>query len=161
MAPGLPYTADEVWAFVPGRDCDSVHMAVFPKAEPADEELLSRWQALLEVRAAVTKSLEEARAQKQIAASLESRLTLRAPEPVLKALAAHDATGGLFPGNLASLFIVSHVALAGAADAVAVEVARAAGAKCERCWTWSEKVGKLSVHAGVCERCADVLARSS
>jgi isoleucyl-tRNA synthetase len=161
MAPGLPFTADEVWAFVPGRDCDSVHMAVFPKAEPADEELLSRWQALLEVRAAVTKSLEEARAQKQIAASLESRLTLRAPEPVLKALAAHDATGGLFPGNLASLFIVSHVALAGAADAVAVEVARAAGAKCERCWTWSEKVGKLSVHAGVCERCADVLARSS
>ena len=62
---------------------------------------------------------------------------------------------------IASLFIVSHVALAGASDAVAVEVARAAGAKCERCWTWSEKVGKLSVHAGVCERCADVLARSA
>ena len=34
--------------------------------------------------------------------------------------------------------------------------ARAAGGKCERCWTYSENVGRLA-HPGVCERCAAVL----
>ncbi len=158
MAPGLPFTSDEVWAFIPGRDCESVHMAVFPKPGPADEALLASWQTLLEVRAAVTKALEEARAQKQIAASLESRITLTAPAQVQRALLAHDAAGGVFPGPLASLFIVSQVALADGGGQLSVLVARAAGAKCERCWTYSEKVGKLAAHPGVCERCAEVLA---
>ncbi len=40
-----------------------------------------------------------------------------------------------------------------------VSVEHAAGRKCERCWTWSEGVGTLAVHPGVCERCAEVLAR--
>ena len=38
-----------------------------------------------------------------------------------------------------------------------VRAARAEGGKCERCWTFSRKVGKLAAHPGVCERCADVL----
>jgi isoleucyl-tRNA synthetase len=36
-------------------------------------------------------------------------------------------------------------------------VTRAPGAKCERCWTFSEKVGHLPIHPAVCERCAAVL----
>ena len=41
---------------------------------------------------------------------------------------------------------------------VRVDVERAAGTKCGRCWTFSEKVGTLSPPE-VCERCAEVLAR--
>jgi isoleucyl-tRNA synthetase len=40
---------------------------------------------------------------------------------------------------------------------LAVSVERARGAKCERCWTYSENVGKLPAHPAVCERCAAVL----
>jgi isoleucyl-tRNA synthetase len=158
MAPGLPFTADEVFALVPGRHEDSVHMAVFPSPEPADEALIGQWQTLLDVRAGAMKALEEARAQKQIASSLEARLTLSAPAATIDALRGHDAKGNTFPGNLANLFIVSQVALNVSAEPLSVEVARAAGAKCERCWTYSEKVGRLAIHPGVCERCADVLA---
>jgi isoleucyl-tRNA synthetase len=161
MAPGLPFTADEVWSFIPGVQQDSVHMAVFPKPEPADEPLLARWQTLLEVRGEVTRALEAARAAKRIASSLESKVTVRAPEALRLLLAGQEAQGPAFPGNLANLFIVSKVALAETGDGLAVEVERAAGAKCERCWTYSEKVGKLAVHPGVCERCADVLSRAS
>jgi isoleucyl-tRNA synthetase len=157
MAPGLPFTADEVWPYIPGEKQDSVHMAVFPKPEPADDPLLSRWDSLLEVRAAVTKALEEARAAKRIASSLESKLLLRARPELLAALRAHEEKSAAFPGNLANLFIVSKVVLQESDGAVAVEVARAEGAKCERCWTYSENVGKLDVHPGVCERCARVL----
>ena len=158
MAPGLPFTADEVFALVPGDREDSVHMALFPSLEPADEALIGRWQTLLDVRATAMKALEDARAQKQIASSLEARLLLRAPQATIDALRDHDARGKTFPGNLANLFIVSQVVLHVSADALSVEVARAAGGKCERCWTYSEKVGRSSIHPGVCERCADVLS---
>jgi isoleucyl-tRNA synthetase len=156
MAPGLPFTADEVYAYLPGKKLDSVLMDVFPKAEKADPGVLSRWQTLLEVRSVVTKKLEEARAAKQIASSLESSVTVMAPQATLEALRGHEAKGKTFPGNLANLFIVSHVALQ-ASEALAVDVARAKGGKCERCWTYSEQVGRLAVHPGVCERCAAVL----
>jgi len=157
MAPALPFTADEVWPLVPGSS-GSVHTARFPEAEPADEAVLARWQGLLEVRAVVTKALEEARAQKRVAGSLEARVRLAAPEAALLPLREHEAKSASFPGNLANLFIVSRVELA-AGEPLAVAVEPAAGAKCERCWTFSENVGRLQAHAGVCERCAAVLER--
>ncbi len=156
MAPVLPFTADEVWPLVPGTTEPTVHVTVFPDAEPADEALLGRWQQLLDVRAAVTKALEEARAAKQIAASLEAAVLVRAPQATLARLREHEAASTVFPGNLANLFIVSKVELL-QSDALSVDVARAAGAKCERCWTYSANVGRASVHPGVCERCAAVL----
>ena len=83
---------------------------------------------------------------------------LRAGRAVIDGLRAHDATDRTFPGALANLFIVSEVSLVEADGPLAVTVERALGSKCERCWTYSEKVGRLSVHPGVCERCAEVLS---
>ena len=62
LAPVLPFTADEVWPPSPAVAQASVHLALFPEPRPADDALLERWAALLEVRAEVTKALEEARA---------------------------------------------------------------------------------------------------
>ena len=114
---------------------------------------------MLEVRSAVTKALEEARAQKRIASSLEARVEVRGPAAALDALRRH-AGGGAFPGDLANLFIVSAARLLDGEGPLVVTVDRAVGAKCERCWTYSEKVGRLDAHPGVCERCAEVLAGS-
>jgi isoleucyl-tRNA synthetase len=77
---------------------------------------------------------------------------------VLEPLRAHEARSRLFPGNLANLFIVSQVRLEEREAPFRVSVEHAPGAKCERCWTWSNAVGTLAVHPGVCERCAEVLA---
>jgi len=52
---------------------------------------------------------------------------------------------------------VSAVELVESDAGPSVEVERAAGGKCERCWTYSASVGRLAAHAGVCERCAAVL----
>ncbi len=156
LAPVLPFTADEVWPLVPGVAESSVHLALFPGREAPEEAVLLRWAELLEVRSAVTKALEEARSAKVCAASLEARVSVKAKPATLAALRRHEEKGRVFPGNLANLFIVSRVDLA-EAEGLAVEVARAAGSKCERCWTFSENVGRQGVHPGVCERCADVL----
>jgi isoleucyl-tRNA synthetase len=159
LAPVLPFTTDEAWPAIPGLPEPSVHVALFPVREPADDSLLSRWAGLLDVRAEVTKALEDARAAKQVAASLEAAVVLRGPAAALAPLRAHEAKGRVFPGNLANLFIVSAVRVEEGEAPLAVSVEHAAGRKCERCWTWSEAVGALPVHPGVCERCATVLAR--
>ena len=38
-----------------------------------------------------------------------------------------------------------------------IEVAKATGKKCERCWKYSEDVGRDPAHPTVCARCARVL----
>ncbi|MBI3628513.1 MAG: hypothetical protein HY217_02830, partial [Candidatus Rokubacteria bacterium] len=40
-----------------------------------------------------------------------------------------------------------------------IDVERAAGRKCERCWVWSERVGESAQHPTLCERCVPVIAR--
>ena len=157
MAPVLPFTADEIWPLLPGRSQESVHLAHFPEVETVDEALLGRWEALLEVRAVVTKALEESRAAKRIAASLEAEVVVTAPAKVAEALRRYQEQSTVFPGNLANLFIVSRATVSEGEGELRVEVKRAQGGKCERCWTYSPKVGSLGAHAGVCERCAAVL----
>ncbi len=159
LAPVLPFTTDEAWPAIAGNAEPSVHVALFPARETVDETLLARWAVLLDVRGEVMKALEEARAAKQLAASLEAAVFVRGPAGALAPLRAHEAKGHVFPGNLANLFIVSAVRLEESESPLAVSVAHAAGRKCERCWTWSAAVGTLAVHSGVCERCASILAR--
>jgi isoleucyl-tRNA synthetase len=159
LAPVLPFTTDEAWPFVPGLPEPSVHLALFPEREKADDAVIARWAQLLDVRAEVTKALEEARAARQVAASLEAAVVLRGPARALAPLREHEGRSRVFPGNLANLFIVSSVTLEEADGPLAVSVERAPGAKCERCWTWSERVGTLAAHPAVCERCAEVLVR--
>jgi isoleucyl-tRNA synthetase len=159
LAPVLPFTADEAYALVPGSRCDSVHLDLFPDREDPDPDVLGRWEGLLDVRAEVMKALEAARNARQVAAGLEAAVELRAPAAALAPLRAHEADRPAFPGNLANLFIVSAVRLMEGEGPLAVAVEHAPGAKCERCWTWSTKVGTLPSHPGVCERCSEVLAQ--
>jgi isoleucyl-tRNA synthetase len=159
LAPVLPFTTDEAWPLVPGLAEPSVHLALFPAREEPDDALLSRWAGLLDVRGEVMKALEDARAARLVAASLEAAVVLRGPATALAALRAHEEKGRVFPGNLANLFIVSAVRLEEADTPLAAAVEHAPGRKCERCWTWSPAVGTLPVHPGVCERCATVLSR--
>jgi isoleucyl-tRNA synthetase len=158
LAPVLPFTTDEAWGQLPGA-AGSVHLQQFPAREAADGAVLDRWAVLLDVRGEVNKAVEEARAAKRLAASLEAKIVLRGPAKALAPLRAFQECGPRFPGNLANLFIASEVVLEDSEQPLAVTVERAPGAKCERCWTWSEKVGTLPAHAGVCERCASVLGR--
>ena len=60
----------------------------------------------------VTKALEEARAAKQIAASLEAQRRARGARRRSWPLRALRGASAVFPGNLANLFIVSRVDLA-------------------------------------------------
>ena len=163
LAPILVFTADEIWENLPGAsgiEGDaarpvSVHIAEFPTPrETQDDELLSRWAQLFELREMVLPKLEEARAAKLIGSSLEARVILTAGEsPESRALLER------YKDELRYLFIVSEVVLEEpATDALPVRVERAHGEKCERCWTYSVRVGESERYPTACERCVEALA---
>jgi isoleucyl-tRNA synthetase len=155
LAPVLTFSADEVYPLIPGC-AGSVHQALFPAAEKPEAEVLAGFEPLLAARTVALKALEEARNEKVCAASLEAHVTLRGPAEALAPLRAYEKRSSVFPGNLANLLIVSGVTLEEAGSSLTASVERARGHKCERCWTFSERVGQLS-HPGVCERCDTVL----
>ncbi|PWT91546.1 MAG: isoleucine--tRNA ligase [Blastocatellia bacterium] len=150
LAPILVFTADEIWENIPGRPVSepSVHIATFPKASPEeDNELLSRWEALYEIRDQVLRSLEEARIAKQIGSSLEAKVTLSAAGSTLELLRGYES-------DLRYLFIVSQVEVVeNSSEGLNVAVSKAAGEKCERCWNYSTHVGESERYPTVCERC--------
>jgi isoleucyl-tRNA synthetase len=160
MAPILSFTAEEVWKFLPegsGRE-ESVHLALFPdvQSEYMDDTLNDRWEQIWEIRAIVTKALEEARKEKVIGLSLDAQVHLHLPEKVFSFLKGYEK-------DLKSIFIVSsvilHSAVTGAKDEkeIRVEVSRAEGKKCERCWNYDVTVGAHKEHQTICQRCVEAI----
>lgn len=161
MAPVLSFTADEVWSHAPasaGR-VPSVFLAGFRRDLPTDPALFERWERLFEVRAAVTKALEEARQAGQIGHSLDARVELCALGPLASLVREHLA-------DLPAVFIVSQVnwndhlpeeTASPALPELRLRVEPARGVKCQRCWNFSESVGSDATHPGVCARCVGVL----
>ena len=138
LAPVLCFTAEEAWlARFPSED-GSVHLQLFPEipASWADPALGQRWATIREARAQVTTALEAARLAKLIGASLQAAITVPAA-----------LTGLLDAQAWAELAIVS-----AASPGAALEVHRAPGEKCARCWRVLPEVSTL------CRRCTAVVA---
>ncbi|MBS3918065.1 MAG: isoleucine--tRNA ligase [Deltaproteobacteria bacterium] len=157
MAPILSFTSEEVWQYLPGRDgkAESVHLTTFPEIinEYLDEGLNERWEHIWEIRAVVTKALEEARKTKKIGLSLDAQVHLSLPEKEYQFLQPYEK-------ELKSIFIVSSVTLHRGDQGVSVEVLRADGEKCERCWNYDVSVGKNPGHLTACGRCVEALKQS-
>jgi len=164
MAPILSFTADELWGYLPqynGKQ-DSVFVARMPEARGKylDNAQGERWMRLMQVREAVTKALEIARAEKTIGNSLEAKVVIESPDELRKFLES-------FGGSLFDLFIVSavefgaakgdHVFASEEVSGLKVAVVRAEGSKCSRCWKISTSVGKNTNHPEICARCASVV----
>jgi isoleucyl-tRNA synthetase len=164
VAPILSFTADEAWQFMPKMLSrpESVHLSLFPIAndvtgEIRDREQASRlradWDYLFTVRELALRQLEELRNDKTIKANLEARVTITASGEDYQRLAQ-------YADKLAAFFVVSQVEVkaSASASAIAFEVGKAEGVKCERCWNFSTHVGEDATFPTVCERCSKNLA---
>jgi isoleucyl-tRNA synthetase len=168
-APILSFTAEEVWQHLPdsGRREPSVHLAQFPSEHAvvgksgAARQYASKypnfkndWLLLSKVRSKVFLSLEEKRNEKVIGTGLEAQAEITAPDPYYSLLKRYE-------DQLRYLFIVSAVRLkegsGNGADGVRVEINKADGKKCDRCWNYSTHVGEDPVYPTVCERCSAAL----
>ena len=184
MAPILSFTAEDVWDALPGRDPsadDSVHLATFPVSEelPDEVQLEGNWEQLLAIRAFVLGVLEQSRRDKVIGSSLEARVVLKVHESLYSFLQYYGTE------ELATLCIVSKVDLIAVESlppedddidnlienkglnteggfnhdglGIAVNVVKAEGEKCERCWKYSDSVGRASEHPTLCGRCVEAV----
>ena len=155
LAPILPVTADELWRFLPGQRAASVHLEEFSEVEGfLDRDHMPAWDRLMKVRDEVNAALEQKRKAKLIGNSLGARVTITATGSLGSLLEAHS-------GDLPMLFIVSdvtlHVGSTDGTDSVRIEVEKAAGVKCERCWRYVPRVRTEPHWAGICDRCVDAL----
>ncbi len=163
IAPVLSFTAEEIWMHMPGKKEESVFLSPFPEPNTKfiDKDLEERWQKLIAVRDEVNKALEIKRKDKLIGNSLEAKVIIYPPEDYLELLTSYE-------DFLPYLFIVSQVELrrdrsekAGFMSEeikdLSIDVLRAEGNRCERCWNWSPSVGRFSDHPLICERCYKVL----
>jgi isoleucyl-tRNA synthetase len=164
-APILVFTSEEVWTHMPKLPGEppSVHLAVFPEdtklRSNLDGKAKAEWEKLHALRAKVLQDLERSRTQKSINASLEAKIRLRSNGSYLELLQKYAK-------DLPALFIVSQVEVLPFAapmqsdheEPSQVEILRADGAKCERCWNYSTHVGENTRYPGVCERCSAALA---
>jgi isoleucyl-tRNA synthetase len=164
LAPIMSFTCEEVWGYLPKTSArsESVHLANFPASKDVvgngipeqDEQQSKEWEILRSVRDEVLKALEEARNTKLIGTGLEAQVGLIASDPVYSVLKRYE-------DQLRYLFIVSAVHLhsgsGNGTSGVHVEVKKAEGQKCERCWNYSVHVGEDKNYPTVCERCSAVL----
>jgi isoleucyl-tRNA synthetase len=154
LAPIVPFTADEVWNCLPGRETESVHLAKFPvvDAERRDAELEARWERLLEVRRVASLELEKARQGKTIGKSLEAQVEIEANNDATREML--EKLGSV----LETVLIVSQVRVARSTGGeLRVKVSPASGSKCVRCWRWTEDVGADAAHPELCGRCTEVV----
>ena len=155
LTPILAYTADEIWRYLPHRaddDAENVLYNSMPStvAIDVDDDFIAVWDRIHELRDTVKKSLEVVIKDKVVKSSLETCVTLKASGE------EYDFIEKVLP-ELKSVFIVSEVKLEKADGELAVEVTKAEGEKCERCWAYSTTVGSDAEHPTLCARCAAIL----
>lgn len=163
LAPILSFTAEEIWSFMPADvnyDGDSVMFNEMPKVMEnlVDEAFMNKWDRIHAVRDDVLKALEEARNAKVIGKSLEAQVTLHCDEELYAFLSEVEK-------ELEPVFIVSQVHLTkesagqfnGSYAGLSIDVAKANGHHCPRCWVYSDTVGKNEKHPDLCARCAEII----
>ncbi|MDF0196988.1 isoleucine--tRNA ligase [Staphylococcus pseudintermedius] len=156
LAPIIPHTAEEVWSHIEQVDEESVHLTNMPAKEEVDQALLDKWNTFMALRDDVNRALEAARNEKVIGKSLEAKVKIGNSS-------SFDTLAFLEGFNdLHQLLIVSQVELVEDTKGEAyqhgtIEIAKADGEKCARCWNYSESLGSVGELDDLCPRCQEVV----
>ncbi len=129
-APVLSFTTEEITDLINKNKKTSIHEEIFPviPSKWKDSSLLDKWEKLLTIRQQVNVAIEEKRSSKEIGSSLEAHVDISLPKPEFDILKEADAQ---------ELFITSSVIqniLKGKDEKLKVQVRKAQGTKCSRCW---------------------------
>ena len=170
LAPISSFTAEEIWAQMPGRAHDSVFFSTFADVEPlfaglaVSSDELALIADLTTLRGTALKRIEELRNDKQLGGSLEAEVDVYLDAASAARLAACR-------DELRFFFITSDVRVhdlaAAPADAIAgsfgaanvkLVVTPTEAAKCVRCWHHRADVGTHAEHSELCGRCVSNVA---
>lgn len=170
LAPICSFTADELWAFMPGERNDSVLLnqwyelpAMYSDDKSADEALVY-WKQITEVREVVNKELEALRVAGEIGSGLSADVDIYCGSEILATLSTlENELRFVFITSDANLHLADKASMPAEAqshtlsnnDEIWVAVAASAHEKCTRCWHHREDVGTDDKHPELCGRCID------
>ncbi|MCO6557137.1 MAG: isoleucine--tRNA ligase [Gilliamella sp.] len=161
IAPILSFTADEIWQYLPMADKqefvfeDEWYTALFtlPESEALNSEY---WAQILAIRSEVNKVLEQGRNDKVIGGALEAAVTLYADKDIAATLAKLE-------NELRFVLLTSQASVKPLQEApenavqsdiqgLKIELAKAQGDKCPRCWHYTIDNEPTS---HLCKRCEE------
>jgi isoleucyl-tRNA synthetase len=170
IAPVLSFTADEIWQHLRKHSAQdkanrahSVFTQMYMDSLVAlgDDAAISGddWQAITQIRDAVSKSLETLRTAGDIGGALEASVTIYASTQVATILeklgnelrfvlitsTATVSTMDLKPKDTNTFSVNGHD--------FAIQSSKASGEKCVRCWHLRDDVGSDEQYPEVCSRC--------
>ena len=138
FAPILVFTSEEIYSLINNKN-ESIHEKDFVKIPDnwQNSKLDEKWSNLFKIKQEANIAIEEKRASKEIGSSLEAEIKLILEKEKFNLLNDLD---------LAEYFIVSKAEKEiSNSDKIKIQVNKAKGNKCERCWKIVENK---------CERCS-------
>jgi isoleucyl-tRNA synthetase len=177
-APILVFTAEEIWENMPREKKDSsiasVHLLEWPQRNPIfaqdglfvkHQDIFEELKTIISLASEVNEKLEEIRGRGEIGSSFDAKIK------VLTNSAERYTFLTSLKSDLCEIFKVSQVEIkldknlpnldkhtrALTSHDITIEVAKAEGKKCVRCWNYSLLVGKNKNHPLVCERCLEAI----
>jgi len=180
IAPILVFTSEEIWQYMPREKKDdsivSVHLLAWPQRNRvfAQDDLFAKHQDIFEELKTIislvseaNEKLEEMRGKGGIGSSFDAKINLLTNNEIrYKYLES-------LKGDLCEIFKVSQVEIkldpnlpnldkhirAISSPDITVEVLKAQGTKCIRCWNYSLSIGKNKAHSLICDKCVTAIGR--
>lgn len=161
-APLIPFTADEIWGYLPKSGAQSgvasVHLSEWPKVDAsawrAREAALKDFnEMVIGLIPEVAKMLEEKRAAGVIGSSFDAQIIILTNKEN-----HYNYVHGL-KDELAEVFKVSLVAVEKQNTDSGVRADKAPGTKCQRCWNYKSSVGASEEHPQLCHECLKAIER--
>ncbi len=170
IAPILVFSAEEIWQNMPkdkaAKDITSVHLLDWPQQNKVEltKEITDFDLGVIQLIPYVAKALEEKRAQGEIGSSFDAKINLLTNNEI-----RYKYLGSL-KADLCEIFKVSQVEIkldpnmpnldkclrALTTPDIRIEVGKAEGVKCVRCWNYSI-LGKNKDHPLICDRCLEAI----
>lgn len=167
-APMLVFSAEEIYKYMPkdtvAKNIESVHLLDWPKINPLFKKYQeSELKPIIDLIPTVSKILEEKRNQGLIGSSFDAKINLLTNNQI-----RYKYLGSL-KDEILEIFKVSQVDIIKVDNLdpkltrhsdypdIAIEALKADGLKCQRCWNYSQTVGKNKEHSELCEKCLPVI----
>ena len=153
IAPILSFTAEEAYLAWdrPTENKDSIFLSSFAKEYPKkwfNQEILKNWEKIFFLREQVLKEIEKKRESGVVGSSLEA-------EVFINCKGEDYSFYKKYQNIFNEIFIVSSVSIKEGDFVINIEKAK--GKKCLRCWNWSDSVGQNSEHPDICNKCSKAL----
>ena len=171
ISPVLCHMAEDIWQNIPyALKEDSVFLRGWPELgiDWRDESINQYMKELRSLRTSVNKVIEESRTLYNLGAGLEAAVRVEIKDSNLQdSLDWLHRHGNQDVDSLADWLLVSQLQIGGEPwaevltsfqdERCLVEVARARGYKCDRCWHFVQEIIRSDDSGNLCERCNSIL----